>query len=97
MPQTVVYFIKLERPIGNPSNPHGLAEWYCGSTNNLKRRIAQHLSGSGAALLRAANERGIKWEVKLVIPGDFQKEIEIKKRKNTKAWLKANYPHVLSA
>lgn len=74
-----VYEIHLERPIGQQqsdesrelhhlpprkrtySEPH--AQHYIGGTENLERRLAEHRSGEGAALLRQANEQGIPWQV----------------------------------
>lgn len=35
------YLLCADTPIGNPASPHGLARHYCGSTDNLERRIAR--------------------------------------------------------
>lgn len=55
-----VYLIKLDRPLGTDKHQ---ARYYLGSTNNLKRRMHEHRSSIGAAMLRAANERGIGYEI----------------------------------
>lgn len=61
----VCYLIHFSQFIGSKTNPRGRARHYIGFTNNLSRRIHEHLTNSenGAKILRALNLLGIEWEV----------------------------------
>jgi putative endonuclease len=79
-----VYMIELARPLGTERHQ---ARYYLGSCKNLNRRMAQHRSGKGAAMLRFANEKGIKyWVCKFsTLPTEAearQLERKLKARKN---------------
>lgn len=76
----VVYIIQLEQPLGGPRH---FAEFYVGWTTNLDARLAEHRSGNGAAMLRAAVERGIAFDVIIAFPGTRADERRIKRQKNT--------------
>lgn len=54
--QNVCYLIHLDEPVGN-------SQHYLGFAKDLRKRIAQHKTDRGAALLRSANARGISWRV----------------------------------
>ena len=55
-----VYVIRLRRPLCH-------ARHYGGWTVDLPRRVRQHLTGRGSALLNAAAAYGIRWDVVHVI------------------------------
>ncbi|MBF2074551.1 MAG: GIY-YIG nuclease family protein [Synechococcales cyanobacterium C42_A2020_086] len=52
--------IELSRPLGSAKHQ---ARYYLGSCIDLKKRMEQHQSGNGAAMLRAANQQGITYQV----------------------------------
>ncbi len=56
-----VYCVALAFPLGTIGGK--TAKYYIGSCKNLKQRMAQHRSGKGSAMLRAANERGINYQI----------------------------------
>jgi hypothetical protein len=58
-----VYLIHFDRPIGDPGNPRGQARHYIGYADDLERRLAQHRSGNGSALMAAVARVGIPWQV----------------------------------
>jgi len=62
------------------------AQHYLGFTQeNLEQRIKQHQNGTGAKILKACNERGIKWSVVRTWPdGDRNFERQLKNRKKTR-------------
>ncbi len=93
-----VYILKFDRPLGNPANKHGQAQFYVGYAKNVEGRLHYHLAGRGACITRAAVQQGIGFEVVLVIKeGDRALERKIKAQKNTYKWLKRNYPEVITA
>lgn len=79
----VTYIIEFDTPLGNPDSPRGQAKFYVGSTpkNRLQRRMKEHRKGTGAAITRAAKEKGINW--KLIAVVDEGREFE--------HWLKTVY------
>lgn len=81
----MIYIIELDEPIGNRDNCHGSARYYIGycDDDHLEQRIAQHRSGQGARMLAACNERGIEYNVILILPGDRTEERRLKNQKNT--------------
>lgn len=73
----LVYLIHFARPIHH-------AQHYLGWTHDLAQRLRQHRAGVGAALTRAAVERGIEFEVVRVWPGtDRAWERALKRGKRT--------------
>lgn len=79
----MVYIIQFDRPLGNERHQ---ARYYVGwcRENTLEARLNHHRRGTGAAITRAAAERGIGFEVVLTIPGaDRTFERKIKNQKNT--------------
>ncbi|GAB4203660.1 MAG: hypothetical protein OHK0022_28090 [Roseiflexaceae bacterium] len=58
-----IYIVHFDRPIGNPENTRAQAQHYLGSTLNLPRRILEHTSGRGAAIMRAVVEQQIGFTV----------------------------------
>jgi predicted GIY-YIG superfamily endonuclease len=61
-------------PIGNLDNRRATASHYCGSTDNLRRRMRQHRNGTGARIMAAVSERNIPWLVVRVERGGRAKE-----------------------
>lgn len=59
----IVYLLHFGAPVGNPENKHGQAQHYLGSTDNLDRRLDEHLSGKGSPLVKAAVDQGIPVKV----------------------------------
>lgn len=55
-----VYLVLLSSPLGSDRHQ---ARFYLGSALNLDKRIRQHRSGQGSAMLRAANQKGIDYEI----------------------------------
>lgn len=96
-----VYLIHLERPIGAMQSeerrsffglpPHKVedyephAQHYIGWTTNLDGRLDDHRTGRGAAILRAAGEAGIGWQVVRTWEGGRDLENKLKARKNARA------------
>lgn len=86
-----VYIIELERPMG--STRHS-ARRYIGWAKDLDRRLADHKSGQGSAMLRAAVERGIRFDIVAYLPGDRALERRLKNMKNSRralAWMNSQY------
>lgn len=62
--QAHVYLIHLSQPLGDPANPKGYAQHYCGSSCVVERRLSAHRQGrSKAAFMDAVFERKIGWQV----------------------------------
>jgi len=71
----VVYLIHFEKPLAHSSH-------YIGWASNLEGRLWHHHNGTGARILAAANENGIKWHVVEVWPNeDRYFERQLKNRK----------------
>lgn len=74
----MVYLIHFEEKIGK-------AQHYLGYTKNLESRMYYHRNGNGAAILRACNERNIKYDVVREWDGaDGNFERKLKKFKKSK-------------
>lgn len=78
----IVYLIHLEKPV-NPDRP---AQHYLGWTTNLSNRIEQHRTNQGAKILKAANQRNIKWEVVATWNCGRGGEVQFKRRRNHKRY-----------
>lgn len=78
----MVYIIEFSAPLG--SDKHS-ARYYIGSCRDdlLDERLAAHRSGRGAAITRAAAERGIDMQIIITFPGGRDEERKIKRQKNT--------------
>jgi GIY-YIG catalytic domain len=77
-----VYIFHFHRPIGNLANPRAQASHYCGFTEDLDARIAEHMAGRGAKIVRAAVAQGITFEIHHW-PACLAVEKLIKRRKET--------------
>ncbi len=78
-----VYLLHFDAPLGNLTNPRAQAQHYLGWAMDLAERLAQHAAGRGAAITRAAVERGISWRVFVLGAGDYTLEKTLKAKKNT--------------
>jgi len=58
------------------------AKHYLGAAKNLEKRMKLHRSGKGSKLLAALNKEGIGYSVVRTWDGYFEKERELKRRKN---------------
>lgn len=90
-----VYVLRFDRPLG--SKQHA-AQFYVGWTKDLDARMWHHRRGTGAAITRAAVERGIGFEVVLFIKGAGRDvERQIKAQKNTKRFIERYQRRQLAA
>lgn len=80
----IVYLLHFDRPYvpydGAP--PLACARHYtgfvAGGPASLKRRLAQHGTGSGARIMLAVSAAGITWELARTWPGDRARERQLK-------------------
>jgi predicted GIY-YIG superfamily endonuclease len=81
----MIYILRFERPLGNPRNPRGMAQYYIGwcEEGKLDRRLAAHRAGRGAVITRAAVREGIRFDVIFTMPGSRKDERRLKNQKNT--------------
>lgn len=87
----MIYVLMFDRPLGS-ANPRGAANYYVGwsEDDRVLARFAEHTSGQGAAITRAAVKSGIGLTMVAMFEGDRAKEREIKNYKNTRLWLKSH-------
>ena len=76
-----VYLLHFLEPIGNPANPHAMAQHYIG-VDLTGQRIQTQTAGQGAAIVRAVQSRGIGFVVAATWPGTRQFERQLKNRKH---------------
>jgi hypothetical protein len=79
---STVYLLHFLEPIGNPTNPRAMARHYIGWSPSPAERIAKHTAGTGAAIMRAVQARGIGFEVAATWPGGRDLERRLKRRKH---------------
>ncbi len=61
------------------------AQHYIGLSNNVERRLEEHRSGQGNALMKAVTEAEIPWDVVRTWPdADRMFEVQIKSRHNSR-------------
>lgn len=72
----IVYIIHFSKKLGH-------AQHYIGTTKVYKKRMAAHRANRGASILKACNERGIKWRVVDKQIGSRKLERKLKSRKDT--------------
>jgi len=75
-----VYLLHFLEPIGNPANPHGMAQHYIG-VDLTGKRISVQTAGNGARIVAAVQARGIGFVVAATWPGDRALERQLKRRK----------------
>jgi len=61
------------------------AKHYLGFSENLDKRLTDHLCGQGARLMEVCFERGIEWKVARTWSGDRKLERRLKNRKEAPA------------
>lgn len=71
-----VYLLCLSRKL------NGHAKHYLGATANIPDRLERHRSGRGSAMLRACNQRGIRYSLVRRWPGGFLTEKRLKRLKS---------------
>ena len=76
-----VYLLHFLEPIGNPANPHGMAQHYIG-VDLTGKRIEVQTAGNGARIVAAVQARGIGFVVAATWPGDRTLERRLKRRKH---------------
>lgn len=82
----MIYILEFNEPLGDRSNPRGQARYYigfCHDDRDLADRLAEHRAGRGAAMCRAANQRGIAYALVATLPGGRDAERRLKRQKNT--------------
>lgn len=85
----IVYFLRFDRPLGNPEKTHGTAQWYIGwcKAGGLERRLNQHREGKGARITAAAVEKGISFELVVCYSGTRADERRAKNYKNAREYV----------
>jgi predicted GIY-YIG superfamily endonuclease len=78
----VIYILKFDKPIGTERHS---AQYYIGYCRDeyFSARLKHHKKGTGAAITRAAVQRGIGWQVVVTFDGDRTLERRLKNCKNT--------------
>lgn len=81
----MIYILEFKRPLGNPNNKRGQAQYYIGycDDDRLEGRLDEHAAGRGARITAAAAAMGIGFDLVLTIPGDRSVERKLKSYKNT--------------
>ena len=64
-----VYLLHFLEPIGNPTNPHAMAQHYIGWALVAAERISTQTAGQGAAIVRHVQAQGIGFLVAATWPG----------------------------
>jgi hypothetical protein len=77
-----VYLLHFLEPIGNPTNPHAMAQHYIGWALVAAERISAQTAGQGAAIVRHVQARGIGFLVAATWPGTRALERQLKNRKH---------------
>jgi predicted GIY-YIG superfamily endonuclease len=67
------------------NKPYKHAKHYLGFTENLDRRLTDHLCGMGARLMEVVTEAKIEWKVVRTWSGDRKLERRLKNRKEAPA------------
>jgi hypothetical protein len=76
-----VYLLHFLEPIGNPANPHGMAQHYIG-VDLTGKRIEVQTAGNGARIVAAVQAKGIGFVIAATWPGDRTLERRLKRRKD---------------
>lgn len=81
----MIYILQFSKPLGNPKEPKGQAQYYIGycEDGRLEERLEEHQKGYGAAITRAAVNKGIQFKAILTMDGDRSLERQLKRQKNT--------------
>lgn len=76
-----LYILHFARQLGNQANTRALAGHYTGWCEDPEARDHDHRTGQGAAITRAAAERGIDWTMFILGPGRWELEKQLKAKK----------------
>lgn len=95
----MVYILEFSQALGSVKHS---AQLYIGSCRDdlLEERISQHRAGIGAAITRAAVQRGYQLNVVALFPGGRQEERQLKRQKNARRFVQraqrsgATYDHL---
>jgi putative endonuclease len=81
-----VYILEFSAPIGDPTNPHGMAQFYIGWTRRaeLLYRLAEHRRGRGACITAAAVAAGRELKLACVLVAPRGMERQLKRRKSAR-------------
>ena len=79
---SVVYLIHFDKPLGDLSNPRGLAQHYLGFTDDLDARMEAHASGNGARIMEVVSKAGISWQLVRTWDGNRDVERKLKDQHN---------------
>jgi predicted GIY-YIG superfamily endonuclease len=74
----IVYLLHFNRKLAH-------SQHYIGFTENLDKRLTDHLCGQGARLMEVCFERGIEWKLARTWQGDRNFERWLKRKKGA-AW-----------
>lgn len=83
----MIYIIQFSGKLGSVKHQ---AQYYIGSCadDRLDERLQEHRTGQGAAITRAAVERGFTLSLACTLPGSWKEERQLKARKNTRKIVK---------
>lgn len=83
----MIYLIHFDRPIGTERHS---AQHYCGfvdgDENSVQARLEEHRAGWGAKILNHCNRQGIGYKVARTMPGDRNRERQLKNGKKLRAY-----------
>lgn len=80
----MIYILQFDKPLGSAKHAARYYIGYCQDDSCLNRRIKAHKKGKGAAITRAAVERGIGFKCVATMEGNRTMERRLKNMKNTK-------------
>jgi hypothetical protein len=82
----IIYLLHFDEPLGDVGRSRMSAQHYVGwaKDGKLQDRLHEHELGNGAAITRAAVERGIGWTVVRLVDGTRDDERRLKRNGNHK-------------
>lgn len=85
-----LYVLRLHEPLARKD---GGAQYYLGYTSEEYpiNRLRAHAQGKGSRFTQVALERGISWDVVLILPGDSSDERRIKNQGSIRRFLQNYY------
>ncbi len=78
----MIYILEFSQPLGNDRHSAQYYLGYC-EDDRFQMRLKEHHMGAGAAITRAAVQRGLGLRVVATFPGDRELERKLKRQKNT--------------
>lgn len=79
----MIYLIHFDQPLHHANHYVGFVD---GDENAVKARLEEHRAGWGAKILAACNRQGITYNVVRTMPGDRNRERQIKNGHKTRAY-----------